>query len=322
MTPFAVQQGFMLPSCPRATAPAPAHDSAHQSERPTAPWNHAPWNHTRMHTRHAVTAATIVMAAVALLGPATHAGQLSAEPKPLATLSTRDAHALLWLPDGRLLLGHHDGVQVSSNQGRTWKTLLKRPNFDAMNLQRDGNTLVLAGHDVYATSADGRTWKTASTRGLGGTDLHGYAVSPVQSGLHYAWEARTGLHASRDGGRTWVSLAPRDLPGDIIKLTAAKGALYAVSARAGVWLSTDGARSFRPVPAPVDDVLTVEVGPDGSVWIGARSGVWRASSGTWAHVSTRGALALAVNPKSARDAVWVTIDGQVLRSVTTGKAAP
>lgn len=229
-------------------------------------------------------------------------------------IKTRDAHALLWLPDGRLLLGHHDGVQVSSDRGTTWRALLDKPNFDAMNLQRAAKTFVLAGHDVYATSTDGKTWKDQTYKGIGGTDLHSYAVNPQNTKLHYAWEARSGLHASRDGGRTWKAVTPQNLPPDIIKLAASKDAVYAVSARTGLWRSTDGARTFTAVQTPEANVYTVEVAPDGSVWLGGKSGVWRQKDSAWSNVADDSAFLIAVNPKRPGEAVWVDTQGKILRN--------
>ena len=153
----------------------------------------------------------ILLATLTLSAASAHGN----EGKPVGQLRARDAHALLWLPDGRLLFGHHDGVQVSPDQGSTWKKLFDKPDFDAMNLQLAGRSIILAGHGVYATSPDGKRWMNRTPKGLGGKDLHGYAVDPGNAARHYAWEAGTGLYGSTDSGATWRPLTAQKLPPDV-----------------------------------------------------------------------------------------------------------
>ena len=73
----------------------------------------------------------ILLATLTLSAASAHGN----EGKPVGQLRARDAHALLWLPDGRLLFGHHDGVQVSPDQGSTWKKLFDKPDFDAIDAE-------------------------------------------------------------------------------------------------------------------------------------------------------------------------------------------
>ncbi len=226
----------------------------------------------------AVKRLSLLLAAFAL----TTAGAHGSESHAVGQLRTRDAHALLWLPDGRLLFGHHDGVQVSTDRGVTWKKLLDKPNFDAMNLQQAGRTLVLAGHDVYATSGDGKRWTNRKPKGLGGTDLHGYAVDPENSRRHFAWEAATGLYGRTDGGATWTPLAAQNLPPDVMKLAAGSGgSLYALSARTGLWRSADGGKSFTMLQTPESQPYTLSMAADGALWVGGRAacGVSRKAPG-------------------------------------------
>jgi len=235
-------------------------------------------------------------------------------PLPVGQLQARDAHALLWLADGRLLFGHHDGVQVSTDRGSTWKKLLDKPNFDAMNIQVSGQTIILAGHDVYATSTDARRWVHRTLRGLRGTDLHGYAVEPGTAGRHYAWEAASGLHGSADGGLTWKPLVAQNLPEDVMKFAAgSNGLLYALSAKTGLWHSTNGGKSFSMLITPDRQPSTVTVGTDGSLWISGNRGVWRQRNKAWTRIAGGVALLIAVNPKRPNEAVWVDQYGIVHR---------
>lgn len=244
----------------------------------------------------------------------TMAGAHGSDGNAVGQLRARDAHALLWLPDGRLLFGHHDGVQVSSDRGVTWKPLLDKPNFDAMNLQLAGNQIVLAGHDVYATSPDGKRWTARTAKGLGGTDLHGYAVDPSNARRHYAWEAATGLHGSADGGRTWKRLSARHLPPGVTGIAAgAKGNLYALTASRGLWQSRNGGQTFTALRTP-EQPLAVTVAADGALWVGGKTGVWLQQSAAWARVADDLAILLAVNPRRPDQAVWVDGQGAVHRT--------
>lgn len=244
----------------------------------------------------------------------TVAGAHGNDGNAVGQIRARDAHALLWLPDGRLLFGHHDGVQVSSDRGATWKPLLDKPNFDAMNLQLAGSQIVLAGHDVYATSPDGKRWTSRTVKGLKGTDLHGYAVEPGKARRHYAWEAATGLQGSADGGRTWKRLAAQHLPQGVVSIAAGvEGNLYALTARRGLWHSRDGGKSFTALRTP-EQPLAVTVAADGSLWIGGKTGVWRRRSAAWARIADEMAILLAVNPRRPNQAVWVDGQGAVHRT--------
>lgn len=235
--------------------------------------------------------------------------------RTVAQLRTRDAHALLWLPDGRLLLGHHDGVNVSTDRGATWKAALAKPNFDAMTLQRAGGTVVLAGHLVYAVSTDARRWTNKTPRGVRGFDFHAYAVDPKNTRRHFAWEASSGLYGSVDGGVTFKSLRPSGLPSDVIALAVdARGALYAASAAQGVKRAPRGSVRFQSVQTPEARPYTLTVAADGAVWIGGTSGVWRVAQGRWARINDEAAIAVAVNPKKPGEAVWIDLTGAVRRN--------
>lgn len=253
----------------------------------------------------------ILLATLTLSAASAHGN----EGKPVGQLRARDAHALLWLPDGRLLFGHHDGVQVSPDQGSTWKKLFDKPDFDAMNLQLAGRSIILAGHGVYATSPDGKRWMNRTPEGLGGKDLHGYAVDPGNAARHYAWEAGTGLYGSTDSGATWRPLTAQKLPPDVMKLAAGpKGTLYALSARAGLWRSTNSGKSFTALQTPEAQPTTLSVAADGALWVGGKSGVWRQQGHAWARISDEAALLIAVNPKRPAEAVWVDPQGAVHRT--------
>lgn len=224
---------------------------------------------------------------------------------PIGQLSTRDVHALLWLSDGRILLGHHDGIQVSKDGGKTWQDLVRRSGWDAMNLASDGKRLVVAGHDVYAQSTDFKTFQDLKPQGLSGMDFHGYAIHPNNPSLHYAYEATGGMHLSRDGGKTWSKL-PQGTP---VMAVGTDGTLY--MAASGLGLLQNKGKGLEPIPGPEPDLLVLRVAPDGSLYAGGKRGLWQRTSTGWKQLATKPVVMLAVNPKQPSHVVWVDGSGQV-----------
>ena len=88
-----------------------------------------------------------------------------------------DMHALMFTSDGRVLYGQHGGIQTSSDGGKTWSD--PGGQGDAMGLGASGETMYLAGHDVFQKSTDGgKTWTSPGFGNLPATDIHGFAVGP------------------------------------------------------------------------------------------------------------------------------------------------
>ena len=83
---------------------------------------------------------------------------------PLGPVPTRDVHALLWHPSGALLLGHHDGIVAWKNS--TPQDLVRRRDWDAMNLAWDGTRLIAAGHRILAESRDPKRLPALRPQGL------------------------------------------------------------------------------------------------------------------------------------------------------------
>lgn len=225
----------------------------------------------------------------------------------MGQIATRDAHALLWLPDGRILLGHHDGIQVSGDGGKSWQDLVRKPNWDAMNLAWDGKRLIVAGHEVYFESNNLRDFRPLKPSGLSGLDLHGYAVHPQNSLLHYAYEAASGLYMSQDGGKRW-SKAPQGSP---VMAVGLDGTLYLAVPGLGL-LQRQGPR-LEAIASPELEVYVLRVAPDGTLYAGGKQGLWQRTTSSWKRVAAGPVLALAVNPKNPTQLVWVDSNGRVWR---------
>lgn len=227
-------------------------------------------------------------------------------------VTTRDVHALLWLPDGRILFGHHDGIQVSEDEGRSWRDLVRRAGFDAMSLVRDGDRLMAAGHWVLAESRDGgRTWRNLRPKGLPAMDLHGYAVLP--GGVHFALEASFGYFRSQDGGKTFSPLSPKGLPTAGMAAMASWGqALYLAPMGQGLYRSQDGRLSFERFSAPEQEVYVLAAGA-GGLFLGGKGGLWQRTPVGWRRLWRGPVLALSVHPSREGRLVWIDGMGRVWR---------
>jgi photosystem II stability/assembly factor-like uncharacterized protein len=253
---------------------------------------------------------------------------------PIATLRTGDFHSLAFSPDNAdtVFFGYHNGVMHSDDGGRTWRALVERPNFDAMNLavsRADPRRVYLAGHDIFQTSADGgASWQPVAHT-LPGTDIHGFAMSPDDPNRLYVFVVGHGLFGSTDAGRTWQRLGA--LPPDVMSLSVPAGGadtLYAGSMRAGVLRSSDGGRTWAPVAGLGRMVYTVAAGSGAgqTVFAGVDGGLYRGTNGgaAWEKLSFPGENAVAIAVSPARPEVVLAIavkdrQGMVYRSEDGGR---
>jgi photosystem II stability/assembly factor-like uncharacterized protein len=233
-----------------------------------------------------------------------------------STLQTVDHHALVFSPTDAnvVLFGHHNGVMRSDDGGRSWKPLVERSGFDAMQLATAGRSsagrLYLAGHDVFQVSDDGgSSWRPVPNN-LPGTDIHQFALDPDNPQRLTAGVVGFGVLASNDGGRTWERL-PAEPPGELTALASAGGTpetLYAGTARLGVLRSSDNGRSWSPAAGQADSdvafrtVLALAIDPSArqTIYAGTDSGLAKSVDGgiTWVALPYPGdnAVAVAVSP--------------------------
>ncbi|AEB11769.1 WD40/YVTN/BNR-like repeat-containing protein [Marinithermus hydrothermalis] len=230
-------------------------------------------------------------------------------------IATEGLHTLLWLPDGRLLLGHHQGVAVSRDGGRTWRDLFRRPDTEVLALAFDGNRIFVAGHGVYGVlKADG-SFVPLTPRGLPSLELDAYAVDPNRPRRHYAWVRDHGLFASEDGGRSWGRIAARGLPppelGEKQMVHAlyldATGRIFLVGMGIGARWATDLNWGFQPLATPTQDLTGLLADPGGNLWIGTLQGVWRWSRKGWTRVAPGAVIALTARSTRPFQVAWIDV---------------
>jgi len=254
--------------------------------------------------------------------------------RSVAQLDTADVHALVFSPlDPRVIFfGHHDGLLISEDQGSSWRAT-SLTGADAMSLAtspQNPQRLYAAGHEVFLRSDDGgQTWAPVAGA-LQGADIHGFAASPEDANLVYAYVANSGLQLSRDGGATWQPLA--GTPGQLTALVAGSGGqLFAGSANEGVFESTDGGRSWQSGGLSGFGTQITALGRDprsGELYAAALMGTMRmlhrrVASGAWETVPLSGTspiLAIAISPHE--DGLLVLADqaGRVYRSRDGGRS--
>ena len=165
--------------------------------------------------------------------------------------NTPDYHSLLVDPSNpqKLVLGTHAGLYVSSDGGRRW-SFEALPGDDAMNLARtqEGDTVWLAGHQVFKKSSDGgATWRDVQPSGLPSLDIHGFAVDPRNSRDLYAAVAGLGLFRSQDEG-TSFSLLSQQVGGAVMALAVLPdGRILAGDMGQGLLESRDGGATWKQI---------------------------------------------------------------------------
>ncbi len=231
-------------------------------------------------------------------------------PRPLATLSTADYHAVAFHPTdpGVVFFGHHGGVMRSTDGGRTWQPLVARANFDGMGLvvdQSNPQTVYLAGHDILQNSNDGgASWRPLA-HNLPGTDIHGFAVSPDDPARLYAFVVGHGTFRSTDRGATWDKVGNFTNLGTIAAAGGSPETLYAAGGRGGVLRSGDGAKEWVEAGTGlVGAALSVAVDRNApqTVYAGTDAGLFKSIDGgkSWHALPFPGKNVVAIGVSSAR----------------------
>lgn len=183
---------------------------------------------------------------------------------PVGQVATRDVHALLWLPDGRLLFGHHDGIHVSEDEGRTWQDLVRQMGFDAMGLVWRGTVSSPPGTGACGEPRRGQGLAEPAPPGAsrhGPSRLCGRGRAPRgPRGTH-------GYFVSEDGGQIFKPTAPKGLPKANMAAMVFQGrTLYVAPMGQGLYQSPDGGQTFTQVPTPEKEIYALAVGVGTFTW--------------------------------------------------------
>jgi photosystem II stability/assembly factor-like uncharacterized protein len=181
-------------------------------------------------------------------------------------LEGRDVFALAESPEGTILAGTNHGIfALEENKGAG-----DAPGFHWRSRSTIQNTLVKTATETHNGKRINIEKQVKDTR----REMDGRVHAIDLSGE--AWLAATpgGVYTSKDKGESWQG-RPVMGAGDYL-LVAAHGAQLTAARKDGVVLSTDGGESWWPmgIPAMLTRIHSIVFSSDGTLWLGAREGVY------------------------------------------------
>jgi photosystem II stability/assembly factor-like uncharacterized protein len=185
-------------------------------------------------------------------------------------LDGRDVFALAESPEGTILAGTNHGIFALDSDG---------PSLSWTPRNTIQNTLITTATEThYGKRVNVEKQVKDTSREVVGR-VHALELSGS------AWLASTtgGLFTSRDKGASWQG-GPVMGSGEYLSI-AAHGALLVAARQDGVVLSTDAGQSWTPISVPLmlTRIHSVAFSADGTLWLGAREGVYftRDQGNTW-----------------------------------------
>jgi photosystem II stability/assembly factor-like uncharacterized protein len=179
-------------------------------------------------------------------------------------LEGRDVFALAESPEGAILAGTNHGI-FALEAGRA-----DAPGAHWISRSTIQNTLLKTSTETDSGTRVNVEKRVKDTR----REIEGRVRALDLSGG--AWLASTtgGLFTSTDQGTSWQG---GPVMGSVAYLSvAARGSLLAAARQDGVVLSSDAGQSWMPIgiPAVLTRIHCVAFSADGSIWLGAREGVY------------------------------------------------
>jgi photosystem II stability/assembly factor-like uncharacterized protein len=178
----------------------------------------------------------------------------------------RDVFALAESPEGTIIAGTNHGIFALEENKEAGDT----PGFHWSARSTIQNTLVKTATETHYGKHVNIEKQVKDTR----REMDGRVRALDLSGE--AWLAATpgGVYTSKDKGESWQG-GPVMGAGDYLSV-AAHGAQLTAARKDGVVLSTDGGESWRPmgIPAMLTRIHSIVFSSDGTLWLGAREGVY------------------------------------------------
>jgi photosystem II stability/assembly factor-like uncharacterized protein len=243
----------------------------------------------RRRQRLLVRAGAGILAVLVLLGSVWWLiGRADTAGGALYQFDTADYHSLAFDPvdPDTLYFGHHHGLKVSRDGGRSWQDAPLQ-DVDAMQIAMpasDPNRRYAAGHDIFFVSDDGgETWHSQPNN-LPNVDLHYFAGSPSDASRLYTIPIQSGLWTSADGGAFWTeaTMPPTPDTQPIALAVSPADSRTVYLARAGqISISRDAGMTWETSPGPDAMILSLVVADDGNetLYAGTNQGLMRRDAG-------------------------------------------
>ena len=181
-------------------------------------------------------------------------------------LEERDVFALAESPEGTIIAGTNHGIFALEES----KGAGDAPGFHWSSRSTIQNTLMKTSTETHYGKRVNIEKQVKDTR----REMEGRVRALDLSGE--AWLAATlgGVYTSKDKGESWQG-GPVMGVGDYLSV-AAHGKQLTAARKDGVAISTDGGESWRPmgIPAMLTRIHAIVFSADGTLWLGAREGVY------------------------------------------------
>ena len=209
-----------------------------------------------------------------------------------------DLHSLVADPttQGRLYVGGHSAVAVSTDDGASWSQVASLDGADAMGWGFADPAVLVSGHTGVRRSTGPGEAFVEHDRGLPDTDVHALGASPS---IVYLAGPAFGLAASTDGASSWTlrsGAAGRSFSGRLLVDPDDDRHVLAADARSGVLETMDGGVTWRSLDSP-----------GGASWL-SRGPAGLYASGDGAAVSTDGGVTWRALTELPRRTVLVEAD--------------
>jgi len=181
-------------------------------------------------------------------------------------LEGRDVFALAESPEGTIVAGTNHGIFALEEN----KDSGDAPGFHWSTRSTIQNTLVKTATETHYDKRINIEKQVKDTR----REMDGRVRALDLSGEMWLAATPGGVYTSKDKGDSWQG-GPVMGVGDYLSV-AAHGAQLAAARKDGVVLSTDGGESWRPmgIPAMLTRIHSIVFSADGTLWLGAREGVY------------------------------------------------
>jgi len=181
-------------------------------------------------------------------------------------LEERDVFVLAESPEGTILAGTNHGILALEKNEETGDT----PGFHWCSRSTIQNTLVKTAPETHYGKRVSIEKQVKDTR----REMDGLVKSLDLSGETWLAATPGGVFTSKDKGESWQG-GPVMGAGDYLAV-AAHGEQLTAARKDRVVLSMDGGESWRPmgIPAMLTRIHSIVFSSDGTLWLGAREGVY------------------------------------------------